>query len=175
MLLQSAGATIVSPPAGVIFAGAAITSAGIGIVKNGESITSEVISHSIGRIPGLGGTDGDDKDTEPPPYDQANLHGYLLTPHAIQAIVRSWDISLYNPPRTDAADWLSKLRELCEVYGVPATQRTLCAMQYMRAGCREAAHAARCHNMTWDQFTAWLPKYGGACLISKVFVPNVVY
>jgi len=158
-LLQSAGATMVLPSVGTIFAGAATTGAGIGVMREGESTASEILSDSIGHGLGPGGAGGDDDKADPPPYSQANPHEYLLTQRAIEAIIKSWDTSSYNPPGTDAAYWLGRLRESCEVYGVPLTQRALCAMHRMRTDCREAAHAAGCHEMAWDRFATWLLRY----------------
>ena len=165
-LLQSAGASMVLPSVGTIFAGAATTGAGIGMMKNSESITSRILSDSIAPDSQLG-EDGGGNASSTPPYNLTNPHEYLLTPRAVQAIVKSWDISLYNPPWTDVADWLSRLREFCGVYGVPVTQWALCAVHLMRADCRKAANVAGCHDMTWDQFTAWLLKYDGMRIISK--------
>jgi hypothetical protein len=88
---------------------------------------------------------------------------YLLTDQAIQAIVTSWNSTVYNPPGTDVTGWLGRIRGLCEAYGVPLTQRALCAMRYVRVDCQEAARTARCHDMTWDQFATWLTQYDGAC------------
>jgi len=162
-LLQSAGATMVLPSVGTIFAGAAATGAGIAVV-NGETVTTgDLLSDSIARGHHPGGDDDNDKgdDGNPPPYHQTTPLEYLLTPQAIQAIVKSWDITAYNPPGTNAAGWLGRIHRLCEAYGVPVTQRALCAMHRMRADCREAACVAGCYDMMWDQFTVWLLRYNG--------------
>ncbi|KAF9645331.1 hypothetical protein BDM02DRAFT_3120353 [Thelephora ganbajun] len=162
-LLQSAGATMVLPSVGTIFAGAASTGAGIAIMK-GESVsTSEILTDSIARGHQPGGDDGsdDDGDGKPPSYHQAVPQEYLLTPQAVQAIVKSWNITAYNPPGMNVAGWLGRVGRLCETYEVPVTQQALCAMHHMRADCREAARAAECYDMTWDQFTTWLLQYDG--------------
>ena len=156
-LLQSAGATMVLPSVGTVVAGAATTGAGIGMMGSGGSATSKTVPDSISR--GLRPS-GDSAD--PPPYTRADPHEYLLTLRAIEAIVKSWDIPPYNPPETDVTDWLRKLHQICGVYGVPVSQRAQCVMYHMRADCREAAQTAGCHDMTWNQFTAWLRKYDGA-------------
>ena len=145
------------PSAVTMFTGAATTGAGIGIMT-GESVpTGELLSDSFA------GNDSDGDGSPPPPH-QTVPQEYLLTPRAIQAIVKSWNITAYNPPRTTAAGWLARVHNRCEVYRVPIKQRALCAMQYMRADCRKAARAARCYDMTWDQFTIWLRQYDGMCL-----------
>ena len=162
-LLQSAGATMVLPSVGTILTGTATTGAGISLMKNGESVvTNEILSDSFSRGHRPGGAgDGDGDDSAPPPYDQAVPRKYLLTPPAFQAIVKSWDVTPYNPPGTEVTGWLSKVHRLCEVYRVPNTQRALCAMHNMRADCRGAANAARCYDMTWGQFTEWLRRQDG--------------
>ena len=167
-LLRFVGATMALPSAGTIFAGVATRVARMRVPKIGESVIREILSDSIGRGPRPGGADAGDNNAGPPPYSQATPHEYLLTKLAIEAIVKSWDIPSFNPPGTDAAYWLSRLRDSCEVYGVPLTQRALCATYLMRTDCREAANAAGCHDMTWDQFTTWLLRYDGACVISNV-------
>ena len=131
-------------------------------MNSDSDTTSELFSDSIPRGPRPGDGDGD-SDGGPPPYHQSIPQEYLLTDRAVQAIVKSWDITAYNPPGTDAASWLRRVHRLCEAYGVPVTQRALCAMHHMRAECREAAHAAKCYEMTWDQFTKWILKYDGVC------------
>ena len=169
-LLQSAGATMVLPSVGTILTGTATTGAGISLMQNGESVvTSEILSDSFSRGHRPGGA-GDDDDSAPPPYDQAVPRKYLLTPPAFQAIIKSWDVTPYDPPRTDVAGWLSKVHRLCEVYTVPDTQRALCAMHNMRADCREAANAAGCYDMTWGQFTEWLLRHDRMSYLLKYVV-----
>ena len=168
-LLQSAGATMVLPSVGTIFAGAATAGAGAGLLRNGEAIaTGEILSDSIARSPGPGDAGGGDNNADPPPYSHVNPHEYFLTPQALQAIVKSWHSPPYNPPGTDVAQWLSRQRHFCEEYGVPVKQQAQCAMHHMGDDCREAAYAAGCHDMSWDRFTTWLLKYDGVCVISKV-------
>jgi len=155
LLLQSVGATVALPLAGTVFAGAAVTGAGTA-VTNGESVTAgELLPDSIA----CGHRPGGDDDSDPPSRHRAIPQEYLLTPQAVQAIVKSWGITAYNPPGIDTASWLSRVRKLCDAHGVPVTQRALCAMHYMRADCREAALAAGGYDMTWDEFTTWLFQY----------------
>jgi len=171
-LLQSAGATMVLPSVATIFTGAAATGVGIAVV-NGESVTTgELLADSIARGHRPDG-DGDDKDDDggPPPYHQTTPLEYPLTPQAVQAIVKSWDITVYNPPGMNVAGWLNRVHRLCEAYEVPVAQRALCAMHRMRADCREAARVAGCYDMTWDLFTTWLLRYDGVCHF-KDSVPN---
>ena len=166
-LLQSAGATMVLPSAGTIVAGAATTGAGIGVMGSGGSATSKIVPDSISRGLRPGNADGGGN-ADPPPYTQADPFEYLLTPSAIKAIVKSWNILPYNPPETNVTDWLKRLHKICEEYGVPVPQRAQCAMHHMGTDCREAAHAAGCRAMTWDPFKTWLRRYDGACVVSKV-------
>ena len=177
-LLQSARATMVLPSVGTMFAGAtkvlqsvgamfvgtARTRAGIAVLRR---VADEILSGPLarGHGPGPGADDGDD-DSDPPSYNQAVPREHAFTAEAFQAIVKSWDIDPYNPPKTDAAGWLSKIREFCEVYEVPLTQRTLCAMHHMNADFQEAADAAECYDMAWDEFTMWFLKYDGLYFIS---------
>jgi hypothetical protein len=173
-LLQSAGATMVLPSVGAILTGTVTTGAGIAVMKNGELVAAGEIPpdpFARGHQPGGAGDDGDDND--PPPSYQTVPQEYVLTPPAVQAIVKSWDVPPYNPPGTDVSGWLSKVRRLCEVYRVPVLQRALCAMHNMRVDCREAAFAAGCYDMTWDQFTAWLLEHDSMCYLHDP-VPIVV-
>ena len=169
-MLQSAGATMVLPSVGTILTGTATTGVGITLMKNGEAIvTDEILSDSFARDNRPGGADDDDKeDSGPPSYHQTVPQEYLLTPPAVKAIVKSWDVLPYNPPGTVVASWSSRVRKLCEVYRVPVTQRAVCAMYIIRDDCREAAYAAGCYDMTWDQFTTWLFKYDGACYLDNL-------
>jgi len=153
---------MVLPSVGTMFAGAATTGAGIAVMKGESATTGELLSDSIARGHHPGDhNDDDDDDGGPPPYDQTIPQEYLLTPHAIKAIVKSWRITAYNPPGMDAASWLARIRKHCDRYEVPLKQRALCAMHHMRADCREAARAAGCYDMMWDQFTKWLLRYDG--------------
>ena len=162
-LLQSAGATMVLPSIGAIFTGTVATGAGIAVMKGETVATNDILTNSSTRAHRPDGPGGDDdEDSDPPPY-QVGPEEYLLTPPAVKAIVRSWIIAPYNPPGTNLGGWLSKVHKLCEQYEIPTTQRALCSMHHMRTDCREAAHAAECYDMTWDQFTAWLSKYDGMC------------
>ena len=150
---------MVLPSVGTIVAGVATTRAGIEMIGNGESITNKILLDSIAyssQPRSVGGS-------------EANSHGYVLTPRALQAIAKSWDIAPYSPLETNVPHWLEELQGFCELYGVPVTQRPLCVMHHMGTD-REAAHAVGCHDMTRDQFTTWLLKYDGACLISKVLL-----
>ena len=96
-LLQSAGATMVLPSVGVMVVGVATTGAGIAIL-----VTDEILSGSQTRGDGLGpgAHDGDD-DSGPPSYNQTVLSGHVFTAEDLEAIVKSWDIGLHNPPGTD--------------------------------------------------------------------------
>ena len=159
-LLQSAGATIALPSIGTIFTGAAATGAGVamatadllGVESNSELLNQ--VAESIVR------GDNPDDDGNPPQYHATGVpEVYLLTPRAILAIAKAWDVGTYNPPGTNYMSWLHKIQVSCEQYGVPIAQRALCAMHHMRADCKEAARAAGCYDMTWDEFAAWVRKY----------------
>jgi hypothetical protein len=153
---------MVLPSVGAILTGTVTAGAGITVIKNGEPVAiGENLAIARGYRPG--GTYGDDDDSDPPPSYQTTPKEYILTPSAIQAITKSWGVTQYNPPGTDVASWLSNVGRLCEVYTVPVTQRALCAMHNMRGDCREAASAAGCYDMTWDQFSAWLHEHDGMC------------
>lgn len=84
-----------------------------------------------------------------------------LTPSAVRAIVKSWDILPYSPSMTDVESWLDAVHKFCEEYEVPAVQRALCGIYKMEEGCREEASAGRCEEMMWDQFKTWLSKHDG--------------
>ena len=156
-LLQSAGATMVLPSIGTLLTGVAATGAGIAVANaDGQPVPSNSsdLLHQVAES-----TAGDDDDGNPPPYRTTVPDEYLLTPQAILVIVKSWDVGTYNPPGTDCTGWLGKAHKACERYGIPAAQKALCAMHHMRADCKEAAHAAECYDMTWEEFTVWLRRY----------------
>ena len=170
-LLQSAGATMVLPSAGAIFTGAATTGAGVAMM-NGEPVnTGELLNDSLSRGHRPGGSGDDDDKDGPPPYHHAVPREYRLTRPAINAIVKSWQLQVvpYNPPGTDVSGWLNKIRKLSEEYGIPVSQRALCAIHLMRTDCRAKARTAGCDNMTWGQFKTWLIRYDGLyCLRDSV-------
>ena len=161
-LLQSAGATIVLPSIGTIFTGAAATGAGVAMAtadQPGAESNSELLYQAAESI--VRGDNPDD-DGNPPPYRATGVpEVYLLTPRAILAISKAWDVGTYNPPGTNCTNWLRKIQVSCERYGVPIAQRALCAMHHMRADCKEATHTSECYDMMWNDFTAWIRKYDG--------------
>ena len=159
-LLKSAGTTVVLSTVGTATTGAGVVSAGAGVVvvaTNDQPVNSigggtlHQAAGSIGRDDGNG--------NPPPPYDTTVLEEYLLTHQAILAIVKSWDVGTYNPPGTNCTSWVGKISNLCDQYGIPDTQRAPCAMHHMRADCKEAAHTARCYDMKWTEFMAWLRQH----------------
>ena len=146
-----------------------ITRTGIGAAAAGAGtvvMTSNYPIISIGGVPAHRvmmsifypkNTD-DDNDNLPP--DPATVpEEYRLTGQAFLAIIKSWDVRTYNPPGTDCTSWLREIRDTCEQYGIPACQQALCAIRFMRADCNEAARAAGCYDMTWDELTLWLRQH----------------
>ena len=127
--------------------------------------TLQQAGESIGR--------GDGNGNPPPPYDTTIPEEYLLTHQAILAIVKSWDVGTYNPPGTNCASWLSKIRDLCDQYGIPDAQRAPCAMHHMRADCKKTAHTARCYDMTWEEFTVWLRQHDRELHVLMPPIPRV--
>ena len=89
----------------------------------------------------------------PLPYRATASKEYLPTPRAIPAIVKSWNVQTYDPPRTNCMTWLGDIHSLCEKYGILVTQRVSCAMHHMSTGHQAAALNADCCDMTWDEFT----------------------
>ena len=178
-LLQSVGATAaaqpvtiaattVLPSVGTIFTGAtgaAATGTGVFVATKdnpGISISCELFHKAAESVvPDDDPDDGLDNDEKGdlPPYRATILEEYLLTPQATLAIVKSWDAWTYNPPGTNCTSWLRKIHNLCERYGVPLTQRAACAMHHMRADCKQAACDAKCYDMSWTEFTAWLRQF----------------
>lgn len=160
--LQSAGTTgAVMPSVGTILTGAATTGTGALVAAtNTKSVTStsgellKQAAESIVHDEKLG-----DDNESPPPYNATAPEEYHLTPRAIIAIVKSWNIQTYNPPRTKCSTWLSDVHNLCEQYEIPTSQQASCAMHHMRNDCHEAAINAGCCNMTWDEFAMWLRQY----------------
>jgi len=147
---------------GTILTGAATTRAGILVAANARprvtSTNSKFLQRAAESIAD-GDNPDDDKNRNPPPRRAAAPEEYLLTPRAILAIVKSWDIGTYNPPGTDCASWLGEVHNVCERYEIPTSQRARCAAHRIRADCKEAAHAAGCYKMAWDDFAVWLLQY----------------
>jgi len=148
---------MVLPSVGAIFTGAAATGAGAAVATSDDqpvTVASDELLHQVADAI------ADDNDGgNPPPYHATIPEEYLLTPRAILAIVKTWDVGTYNPPGTNFTSWLGKVHRACERYGIPTTQRAPCAMHHLRADCREAARTSGCYDMTWEEFTAWLRQY----------------
>jgi len=155
--LQFAGTTTITPSIGTILTGAGVlvatTNTRSAASSNSESLQQAAESITDNKTP------DDDKNGDPPPYHATASEEYLLTPRAVLAIVRSWDVQTYNPPQTNCTVWFGDLHDRCERYGIPATQRASCAMHHMNNDCKEAALDAGCCNMTWDKFAVWLSQY----------------
>ena len=172
-LIPSAGATMVLPLVRAILTSTATTGVRMILMKAGEAVVTDGVLSNLfarGHRPD-GADDNGNDDSGPPSYHQTVPQEYLLTPPAVKAIVKSWDVPPYNPPVTVVVGWSTKVRSLCELYRVPVTQRTMCAMHNMSGDCWEAASAAGCYDMTWDQFTTWLFKYDAVCYLK---IPSLV-
>jgi hypothetical protein len=158
---QSAGATFVlSSVREILVAGVSV---GVVIMVDGEPVAvREIPPNPLARGNPPGGASNDGNENDPP--HQTIPREYVLTPPAVQAITKSWDVPLYNPPGTDISGWLSEAYRLREVYGVPVARRSLCVMHNVRVTCRGAASTDGCREMMWDQFTSWLCEYDGNAL-----------
>jgi len=152
---------MVLPSVGAIFTGVAATGAGAAVATSDDQPVTVASTELLHRAADDNddNDDNDDKDGSPPPYHTTVPEEYLLTPQAILAIVKAWDVGAYNPPGTNFTSWLGKVHRTCERYGIPAAQRAPCAMHYLRADCREAAHTSGCYDMTWEEFMVWLRQY----------------
>jgi len=163
MSLQSAGTTAVMPSVGTLLTGAATTGTGILVAttnaQSDASISSEILQQAAESLADSEKPGDDDNNGNPPPYRATDPEEYRLTPRAILAIIKSWDVQTYEPPKTNCITWLSDAHSFCEQYGIPIPQRASCAMHHMSADCKEAALDAGCCNMTWDEFTVWLHQY----------------
>lgn len=165
MSLQSAGTTAVMPSIGTLLTGAATTGTGILVAttnaQSDTSISSEILQQAAESLADSEkpGDDDDDDDRNPPPYRATDPEEYRLTPRAILAIIKSWEVQTYKPPKTNCTTWLGDVHNFCEQYGIPIPQRASCAMHHMSANCKEAALDAGCCNMIWDEFTVWLHHY----------------
>ncbi|KAF9642644.1 hypothetical protein BDM02DRAFT_3124333 [Thelephora ganbajun] len=155
--LQSAGTTTAMSSVGAILTGAATTGAGVLVATTNDQPDTSASSESLQKA--AKSTADDDDNGNPPPHCSTALGEYLLTPRAILAIVKAWNVGTYDPPGTNCANWLDKVHDVCEQYEIPAKQQAPCALHHMRADCKEAAHAAGCYNMTWDEFAVWLRQY----------------
>ena len=160
--LQSAGTTTIIPSIGTVLTGAATTGAGVLVATTGAQSAASNNSESLHQaVESLADDekpeDGDNGD--PPLYHATASEEHFITPRAVLAIVKSWEVQTYNPSQTDCTVWLSNIHDCCERYGIPTIQRASCAMHYMSGDCKEAALDAGCCNMTWDKFTVWLHQY----------------
>ena len=150
---------MVLPSIGTIFTGAAATGAGVAAATgDGQVVTSHDLLHQAAESMAHG-SDPDDDGGNPPPYRAIPPEEELLTPHAILAIVKAWDVGTYTPSWTNCTSWLRKVDRVCDRYGVPFVQRAVCAMHHIKADCKEAAHTAGCYDMSWEEFREWLQKY----------------
>ena len=155
--LQSAGTTTIMPSIGTILTGAATTGTGILVATTSAqpvtSTSSKILQQAAESLVDSEKLDHDDN------LNATDPEKYLLTPRAILAIMKSWDVQTYNPPRTNCTTWLNDMHNLCEKYEIPIPQRASCGMHHMSADCKEAALGAGCCNMDWDEFTVWLLQY----------------
>ena len=162
--MQSAGTTAVMQSVGMILTGATATGAGALVATANAhpdaSLSTELLQNAAESIPhDEKSNDDDGDDGNLPPYRTTASEEYLLTPRAILAIVKSWDVQTYNPPQANCTTWLDDMHKFCDQYGVPVTQRASCAVHRMSADCQEAAINAGCYNMTWDELTAWFRQH----------------
>jgi hypothetical protein len=159
--LQTAGgAATFMPTIGAVLTGATTTGAGLLVASEDTPGSGNLLRQAGERVTKCGKSENDESDN-PQQYSATPREGYLLTPLAVLAIVKGWDIGTYDPLRTDCAKWLDKVRDVCEQYEIPAKQRASCASHHIRADCKEAVLASGCYNMTWDEFAAWLRQYDG--------------
>jgi len=148
---------MVLPGLGTLITGAAATGAGVAVAtSDDQQVTSSStdLLHKVGESIAHNGDGG-----TPPPYRATAVEEYLLTSHAILAIVGSWGVPTYDPLATNCTSWLNRVHGTCGRYGIPAAQRASCAMRSLRADCKEAARTSRCYCMTWGEFTVWLHQY----------------
>ena len=125
-LPHSAGATATLPAVGKIFAvatttaklkitreiaaGTTVTGAGAMTMRScGSNATNETLLPVLARTRRPGEVSNDCYGGDLPPYDQAIPKEYILTSKAVRAVIRSWSIGPYNPPGTDAEDWLRRM------------------------------------------------------------------
>ena len=57
---------------------------------------------------------------------------YQLPDPTIEAILKEWPPTEYNPPNTDIQEWNRTIETLCDTYGIPDSQRVLCAMRFIK-------------------------------------------
>lgn len=172
--LQAAGGTAtIMPTFGAVLTGAATAATGAGLLvasTDGQPDTSGNLLQRAGeRITRLDKSDGDDCGN--PPQHTATAREEYLTPLAVSAIVKAWDVGAYDPPRTDCATWLDKVHDICEQYEIPEKQRARCASHHMGPHSQEAVRAAGCYSMTWDEFAAWIRQYD--CKLCASIPPSV--
>ena len=125
----------------------------------GATLAGVTAATSIGVIIAANNTSGDGHNGNPPPDDKTVPEQYLLSPLSIGAIVKAWNVGMYDPPRTNITSWLDTVNELCEQYQIPAAQRVYCALQNMKDECKKAAHDAECDKMEWADFVTWVRQY----------------
>ena len=158
-LLQSAGATMVLPSIGTILTGAATTGAGVAVATSDDQpVPCSDLLHEIAES--LAHNDNPNDNGVNPPRHRTVPEEYLLTPLAILAIVKAWDVGTYNPPETSFTSWLSRVHKTCVRYEIPTAQRARCAVHHLRADYKEAARTSGCDDMTWEEFKVWLRQYG---------------
>ena len=148
-------ATIIPTVEGILTRAATTTASAL--VPPTDGHTSRLLQRAGERVAMREKDDGGN----PPQHSSTACEAYLLTPLALLAVVKAWDVGTCDPLRTDCARWLDEVYGICERHGIPAKQRARCASHRMNADCKEAALAAGCHDMTWGEFAAWLSRYDG--------------
>ena len=83
---------------------------------------------------------------------------YQLPEIALEAILREWHPQKYDPLHTDIREWIHAMDSLCNVYGIPDTQRPQCAVRFINGELRTellkvlADARARFGPVQWEQF-----------------------
>ena len=87
---------------------------------------------------------------------------YQLSDQAIEAILKQWHPSEYNPPNTTIQEWNVIIGTLCDEYGIPDAQRADCAVKFMRSDIRAELESvlgnarARFGSIHWARFTNFM-------------------
>lgn len=83
-----------------------------------------------------------------------------LSDLAIKAILKEWRPQTYWPPHTDVTEWIRSIESLCNLYGIPDSQRLRCAVTFVKkdigADLQKVLEDAGFVPLHWNLFRSFL-------------------
>lgn len=90
---------------------------------------------------------------------------YQLSDRTIEAILKEWHPTEYNPLSTNIDEWIRSMELLCNEYGIPDPQRARCAVKFttneLRVELESVLEGARARSnpISWDRFMKFMIEF----------------